>query len=193
MKTINTYLPVFPGFYSTIFEPDEQFEMDYINELRLEKGLEEVKFDDIEFDYSDYYNQVAKSVTNVVYNELKDFVKDIKFEEVISPKYYNYSNDSINVEITLTKENERKILSYLSENKDYFDKYLKDNYTSRSGFIPYYDNSITEFMLDKPLEHKHKLGSILNFICENEGITQDTLYYGMEAYLTAKNFNELTA
>jgi hypothetical protein len=193
MKKIKTYLPVFPGFYSTIFEPDEENEISYINELRAEKGLGEVKFDDIDFDYTDYYNQVAKSVTNVLYNELNDFVKDINFEELISPKYYNYSNDSINVEITLTKENESKIMSYLNENKDSFEKYLSENYTSSSGFISSYDNSYNEFMLDKPLEHKHKLGSILNFICENEGITQETLYYGMEAYLTAKNFNELTA
>ena len=30
-KEINTYLPVFTGFYECIYEPDETSEIDYIN------------------------------------------------------------------------------------------------------------------------------------------------------------------
>ena len=191
MEKVKTYLPVFPGFYSTIFEPDESLEISNINEEREQKGLSELGFDAFEFDYDGYKDQVCRSVTSVVERQLKDFVTSIDFEELISPRFYNYSNDSINVIIKLSNKNVKAILSYLETNKETFAQYLRDNYTSSSGFISHYDNDIARFMADSPLEHKHKLGSILNFICESEGITQETLYYGMEAYLSVKNYSEL--
>ena len=42
-KEINTYLPVFTGFYEGIYEPDETSEIDYINELRNEKNLKNIE------------------------------------------------------------------------------------------------------------------------------------------------------
>ena len=46
MKKIETYLPLFPGFYGTIFEPYEDSEIDCINEVRKEKGLDEIRCSD---------------------------------------------------------------------------------------------------------------------------------------------------
>ena len=42
--SFETYLPVFTGFYGTIFEPDESSEIEGINELRESKGLKPIDY-----------------------------------------------------------------------------------------------------------------------------------------------------
>ena len=59
-REINTYLPVFKGFYGNIYEPDETNEIDYINELRNDKKLEPINYDDCEFDYDKYYLDISR-------------------------------------------------------------------------------------------------------------------------------------
>ena len=67
MITFKTFLPVFPGFYSTIFESNgEDQEIDEINNLRTEKGLEPITFDDCDFNYAEYENEVSKECTNFI-------------------------------------------------------------------------------------------------------------------------------
>lgn len=197
MKTIETYLPVFPGFYGTIFESSsEEYEFDYINEQRQENGLEPFKNDeDFDWDYSQYCEDVCKGCVNAIERELTDIglVKSITFQSIDSPREYNFRNDSINVAIGLTKANERAILAYLKANDSDFEAYVKENYTSCSGFISSYPNVVSEYMSDEPLEHSHRLGSILNFILRNEGYTEMSLYDGIVDFPTiqAKNYEEL--
>ena len=53
--SVGTYLPVFPGFYNTIFEfNDEDQEIDYYNDERESKGLSELEYDQFDFDYRAY-------------------------------------------------------------------------------------------------------------------------------------------
>lgn len=187
---IKTYLPVFPGFYGTIFEPSEDSEIEYVNDERKKKGLPKVDFDDMRFNYDEYRNDVAKKACNFLERELSDYVKSIKFDELRSPRFYNYSNDSINC---IIEPKIKPIRKYLSDNSEAFDQYLKDQYTSYDGFISSYDNNRGDFMEGQPFAHRHKLGSILEFICQNEGINQESLYYGCDdCYLSVTNFEELT-
>ncbi len=180
---------MFPGFYGTIFEPSEEAEIQYLNEEREKNGLPEVDFDAIQFDYDTYRNDVARKAINFIERELSDYVRSINFESLHSPREYNFANDSINC---IIEPKIREIKKYLKTNAPAFAQYLKDTYTSRSGFISSYPNNIEMFMQDKPFEHRHKLGSILNFICQNEGITQESLYYGCDdCYLSASNIDEL--
>ncbi len=55
MKTYKTYLPIFKGYYGSIFKPNEDSEIDYINELRTENNKPKINYDEIEFDYNKYY------------------------------------------------------------------------------------------------------------------------------------------
>ena len=132
--TVGTWLPLFSGFYRTWWESDyqEDSEIQYINELREEEGMEPIQWDDVQFNYDKYRNDVAKAVVGEIEHRLKDFVHRIDFEEISSPKYYNFSNDSINVQIIPRKN---VILEYLKNNAGEFEKYLEEQYTSRSGFI----------------------------------------------------------
>lgn len=199
-KQIETWLPCFSGFYGTIWQADgdEAYELQHINDERANKGFAPIKWDDIKWDYDEYHLQVVKGIARrLEVDYLKPFVKDIKVERVVSPREYNFANDSANIIVTLCVANEKRILKYLSVHKDRWAQWLKDRYTSRSGFISSYPNYIDGFMQDEPLTHKHKLGSILDFIARNEAnessnedIEMD-LYSNIEKYLSAINYDEL--
>jgi len=52
---IKSYLPIFQGFYETIFEPCE----DHIIE-------EPYNYDDYDFDYDEYREEMAKDCVNAI-------------------------------------------------------------------------------------------------------------------------------
>lgn len=204
MKTtklkIATFLPIFPGFYNTIFEAsNEESEIEEINRIREEKGLNEINYDDCIFDYKEYELNVSKQCTNFVENELRSIfnsVIKVEFEELISPRYYNYSNDSINVSIEIGKKGIKEIKKYLIDNKNELETYL-ERYKSCDGFISSYshysDVWINEYL--EQIEDKvHILGAVLDFILRNE-ISEPELdmYYSIsDNYVFATNFTELT-
>ena len=68
-------------------------------------------------------------------------------------------------------------MAYLKEHDEKFRKYLKEQYTSCSGFISSYPNNAGSWLEDNPLEHQHKLGAVLQFILLNEGVEEFDMYY----------------
>ena len=188
-----TYLPVFKGFYGSIFEPDETNEIDYINEQRAEKKLPEIDYDDCNFNYSRYYKDVSEYLVNEVESELSEYVNSIKFQELKSPQFYNFTNDWINVVINPKPD---AIINYINDYKDEWKKYLLDNYKSYDGFISSYDcfpdsDDWNDYNI---INGKHQLGSALNFIAENEGINELDMwdYIVGNVSLECTNFDELT-
>jgi len=194
MKT-NTYLPLFSGFYNSIWdnEDNELMELEYINDVRKENGLDPIDIDELEFDYNTYELDICNQLTELVESKLKELnlVRSIEFENLHSPKYYNYSTDSINCIIDPIPE---AIADYLQKYRENWTEYLREKYTSCDGFISHYDNfpDSEDWSLDNIINGEHQLGSFLQFTCENEDITEYDLYYDVEAYLTVKNFNSIT-
>jgi hypothetical protein len=150
---IKSYLPVFPGFYNTIFEVDEE---PYIEEGKT--------YNDYQWDYKAYEERVAKACVEWVEKELKKFVNAIKFELVQSPREYNFANDSIYVEYSL--KSLRVVREYIRMNREEFRRYLNEHYTPYPGFIPSHSRNVDEWI--KEADNEHKFGSILNFILYNE-------------------------
>ena len=66
LTTIKTYLPVFPGFYNTIFEADESNEISDINEIRRAQGWEAITYDQCKFDYEEYNKKVCEEACNYI-------------------------------------------------------------------------------------------------------------------------------
>jgi len=195
-----TFLPLFPGFYNTYLESDsaEESELEYINEQRVENGLEPIEWDKCVFDYNEYHQRVSKAYTNAVEKELNSLglVNNIEFQKLINPKEYNFKNDSINVEIDVNIENLQK---YIAENKQKFIEYLKDKYTSCSGFISSYSSDFDVWSEDTDTFtnfdcNGHYLGAILDFVLYNEGIGDDCLELpNSENYIiVVTNYDELT-
>lgn len=200
---ISTWLPGFTGFYGSLWEDcGEESEIDNINVLRKEKGFPPITYEDCKFDYSKFYKNLSKDITDTIgkYLVRSGFVSKYKYEKLNSPREYNFSNNSIDVEFTLSDNNKKNITRYLNEKKEIFSEYLKQHYTSYDGFITHYSNSVTTWLNDDYLAHPHKLGAVLNFILsdqlKNEEAIDDIdmwLYEQSENnYIYAKNFRKLT-
>ena len=95
----NTFCPLFPGFYGTVFEYDNEGQ-------DIESYNEEFgsifDYEDFTFDYADYRTRVSKAFVNRLETELNSILPvKIEFQELYSPKEYNFSNDAINVSVEL--------------------------------------------------------------------------------------------
>ena len=196
MKKIETFLPVFPGFYGTIFEADEENEISGINDEREGKGLERLDLNsDIKFDYATYEQDVCEGAVDFIEGELMKLglVKWIKFQTQCSPKEYNFANDSINIKVGT---NVRNLSKYINSHVKEFRAYLKEHYTSYDGFISFQSNDADEWR-DETKNFMsnldgHKLGALLEFVCEVENIDSESMYYCTEAYLSVEDYEHET-
>ena len=73
-----------------------------------------------------------------------------------------------------------------------FEDYLK-RYKSYDGFISRYSHYVSDWKVtNELLNHSHKLGSVLDFIALNEGVSEDSMYDNCESrsLYDIENFNE---
>jgi hypothetical protein len=175
MSKVKTWLPVFSGFYNTIWDDNDDYELD--EEKFTDEQKEEYYRSDLYYDnVKDYEHSVVSSFIKELTDKLKEgkFVKSIEFEKIVSPKEYNFTNDSVNVIIDINTD---ICMKYIVDNKESFSKYLKDHYTSCDGFWSHYSNDYDTWVNDKDLfESSHMSGAVLNFICQNEEITEIDMY-----------------
>lgn len=134
-------LQSFCGFYGTIWSPD-----DAIYYECEEEGIEEDV--DFTFDYKQYKNDICKAYTEVWKSWMQAFISDdieLEFVEVVSPRYYNFENDSCHVKIRLTQAAEDAIIAKIEKHRELFAKWIKENHTSRDGFSSYLSNDIDQW------------------------------------------------
>ena len=170
MKTIKTYLPVFSGFYGTLFEDIIDSEVDYILE-----GEETYTTDNVEFDYKTFKEDISKQCVGVfedAFNRDMHTKLSVSFESLFSPKFYNFENDSINVTISLSRNDFDTVISAIKENKTEISEQLKEKYSSRDGFSSFHSTDLDEWIEDLTLEFEneedcsHKWGAILEILCD---------------------------
>lgn len=178
-KEYKTFLPVFRGFYNN---PFWEFEYEYIKndiyEIRKENGLHsEIDINDLNINYKEYEKNIAIQLCDGLQSELSEYIEKITLESVYNPKAYNFRTDIINITIIPKIE---KIKAFIYENKNAFIEYLKEKYTGYDGFISFYSNDFSEWQeMTKDFsdysENEHILGSVLQFICNIEDITEFSL------------------
>lgn len=134
---------LFDGFYeSNLYNSDvlyndtvEDYNMGY-----LEKNEEY----DIE-DWDGFTTAVSNGAVEIIDELLgnDEVLSNLKFVSLSSPKYYNFSTDRLNIDMDVNVELLSKFC--FETNKDSFDKYLKDTFTSYDGFISFVSNNIKDF------------------------------------------------
>jgi hypothetical protein len=136
---IETYCPLFPGFYNTIFEPNEDNEIEYHNQ----ENDTDLSYDDFEFDYADYRERIASTFVESFEINFQDIMPvKIDYQSISSPQYYNFSNDSLNIEVDLDFD---KFMQIVNENKEELREYIRENYTSYDGFNSFHSNDIEDW------------------------------------------------
>ena len=192
VQSIDTWLPVFSGFYGTYWEPYERINWNWDSEIEYQQeqypGLK-LGPEDFELDYEMYEDAVGQAVTDFIGEELKSHIpaiKKINFQRVVSPREYNFSNDVVNISVEIDiKEFSKWFNNYLKGCIEQFTTYLVDRYKSRSGFISFYPHTVAEWKADTKnwtLLEGHYLGALLQFVCEQEDITENDLYEYIEVY-----------
>ena len=132
-QIIGGYLPLFGGFYESV----ESAYFDERDQNNQENGGKELDFDD-------FQKKAAKVWVDEVNKITPDWLK-FEFEEVKSPKYYNFETDTIHTKTTVDL---RELMVFVCESKNYerFNQYCIDNFTSRSGFSSFFPNSADEYL-----------------------------------------------
>ena len=174
METFETFAPLFTGFYGTVFEYDNE-DMD-IESYNEEYGTD-LNYDDFEWDYKDYENRIGRAFVNRLESELNYFLPiKITFKEIHSPKYYNFSNDSINVKVEVSLN---ELLKLVQDRKEQAAEYFKDHYTSCSGFISFHSNDIDDWLNKEYIleNSQHRIGALLDCLCSIEIDPNDVMYW----------------
>ena len=154
---IETYCPLFPGFYNTVFEPCEDNEIYSFNQEN-DKNL---SYDDFKWDYDDYKERVASTFVESFESEFQEIMPaEIKYQSISSPAYYNFSNDSINIEVDLDFP---RFMEIVNEKKEGIREYILVNYTSRDGFNSFHSNNVDvwcdpEYVLEFI---QHRVGALM--------------------------------
>ena len=175
IKKVETYLPLFTGFYNSIFEPRCRLEDDIENcsddELKEYYGYLEVDLDWLKENYLYYVNndlmsnEVAECISDAFMElDYLDIIQDVTYDKLVSPEFYNFSTDSINCTIEADFD---KIAAYLNKNLDAFKDDRDNRYTSCDGFSSNYPIDL-DYWLDPENWDAHGLGSVLDFIFKNE-------------------------
>lgn len=169
MKKIESYLPLFDGFYNTHFEYcNEDDDIQWYNETH---GTD-LFYEDFDWNYTERQQRISKQVCDIVEGLLsdEDINMTINFQKLVSPKFYNFTNDSIDCEYVISQKEYDKIIDYIKVNWSNFEEYIKDRYTYRDGFISSHSNNAEVWMNNiKSESHlEHNFGAVLEFILQNE-------------------------
>ena len=177
MKKIESYLPIFNGFYNSLFEYDR--EEDDIQSFNNEYGTS-LDYEDFDWNHTERNERISKQICSIVQSLLLDEMIEItiNFQNLVSPREYNFTNDSINCEYVISQKQYDLIIDYLKSNCTEFDNWIKDRYTSRPGFISSHSNNdevwINNMKSESHLEHN--FGAVLEFILQNEGYEPMSIY-----------------
>ena len=168
----------FEGFYCSIWSPDDD-----IYYYGLENGFEEDE--DFTFDYKGYYKAICEEYTEVWEGWMQQYIhEDIKldFIQVWQPRFYNYNNDACVVRIKLTHQAKKAIIEKAKNHRDKIAGWIRENHTSRSGFISFLSNDIDDWggwvLFNTEASHQaNYLAYMLYYIVkaelEAEGYTDD--------------------
>jgi hypothetical protein len=198
--SVNTWLPVFPGFYATMFEPYDsriaeemalcisQHLHDNDSLADLLQGGEVDLWRHCDFDNEGWQSAFAPDIVDAVNEQLGDIPGGpcFTFQKVHSPREYNFTNDSINV--TLAFEDlsafTKYLLAVIVSNSGKFTTYLS-RYTSGPGFISHYSDNAAEWVKEiesgEALDDQHKSGALVDFLLFVAVFDHGSLYWAVEA------------
>lgn len=155
-------LPSFHGFYGSIWSADEWDGY----ELK-ERGIELID----EWRISDkYYTDVAREYTEEIEQMYREYLGvDIKlrFTELSSPTFYNYSTDKIYCELYCEdgEKFEKRIIELVRENYYELAEYVRENHSSYDGFISFMSNNIDDWMHEFMWDEL-QLGCLLHYLLD---------------------------
>lgn len=182
-RTFYTNLPCFPGFYESPLSLDAENAIDALVEYHTEgdgsfrhrlpaklvaRYFERAEGEQlISFDYEGYQESCARKFCIAVEDYLGEILREkikVEFKEIQSPREYNFETDRVACNITFKPE---VAVSYARKHYTAFSKYIRGEFTTRSGFISFMSNRPSDWLDPSEWDDRHP-GIILDFILRNE-------------------------
>lgn len=141
-KFQNWSYKLFAGFYESIL-----YNSNTLADISACDNLKEgFSYNFSSDNYKLYEKNVSTKAVQFLWDNLSqpdDIIKSMKFISITSPQYYNFETDKLNIKIDF---NLTKLKKYcFNTEKEEFNQYLKDTYTSYDGFISFISNNIKDF------------------------------------------------
>lgn len=173
-------LPDFIGFYNTGLD---DFEISDDIESYGDVTHEQYEL----IDWEAVHTSIGKNWLDKFWEQNNEYLRGfgiskMTFKFIDSPKYYNYSTDKLVLDVTFNKAKfQTAIRKFIAENQNEFESYIKDAYSSRSGFISFYSNDATEWiesLLKNELNDNVVFEGFLEFILSYDGTyNREEIFY----------------
>jgi len=191
---IELQMGLFKGFYGSFI--DARVDENIDNDL----SENDLNYDDCDVDYN--YKELAEDIFDFakyeLYSEL-DFLSDLEFSELVSPKYYNSSNDKIYFKCNIDKDKFIDWLIDLTTNGgevwDVVSGEIEEQHTSCSGFTSFHSNKISDWVKDLIAfdldddKTVYKIGFIISEYIRMTKIYEDYNWDFEDAYLYNGNYS----
>ena len=188
MNKLESTIP-FDGFYESFISADidhqigQQIEWDS-DTFDLNEDEQQILWDNyLSVNRSYFYNQIAEDYTNFYIDALNErlegFTLKATYKFFTSPREYNFSTDRIFIEI---EENHAiDFIKYIIKNyKKELEKKIEDRFTSRSGFISSYKNSLDLWIDDYSEWDHNQMGTCFELF----DLEEEEINYSLREYLT---------
>lgn len=150
----------FSGFYyswhNDILENEEDRIFKDYDEEEKYNHLHEIFNDHV--DWREVYEKYARIYVD--YLKDKTGIKSMKFEEMTSPREYNFETDRIFV--TISRSDLAMMLKKVRG--EYLNNTIRKMYSSRDGFISFYPNHISEWPNIEEWDHNHIYAVISSYL-----------------------------
>ena len=165
---MKTFPIPFCGFYNSVISD----EIETTIEREVQYYSEEYGIELDEMDFITDFEGIAKCYARYFEERVQDAFPqiEIKFSELISPKYYNYTTDKIYCEIS--DKNLKLVYNYCIAN--HFSDTVNEALKERSGFIPLYSDDFSEWDKDVLKWDAAQIGLLfehfVTLLDKNEGV-----------------------
>ena len=190
MNKLESTIP-FDGFYESFISADIEHQMGQQIEwdcdlYDLNESEEEILYNNyLSVNTSYFYNEIAENYTNfyieILNRRLKGFTLKAKFNLLTSPREYNFETDRIFIEI---EENHCiDFIKHIIKNyKKELEKKIQDRFTSRSGFISSYKNSLDLWIDDYSEWDCNMIGTCFELF----NLEEEDINYSLREYLSER-------
>ena len=201
MNKLESTIP-FDGFYESFISADidhqigQQIEWD-VDTFDLNESEEEILYNNyLSVNTSYFYSQIAEDYTNFYIDDLNaklnyaypnhGFTLKAKYKFFTSPREYNFETDRIFIEI---EENHAiDFIKYIIKNyKKELEEKIKQRFTSRSGFISSYKNSLDLWIDDYSEWDHNQIGTCFELF----DLEEEETNYSLRDYLSESIMNNL--
>ena len=188
MNKLESTIP-FEGFYNSFISGDIENEIDsltqyYSESYELNDNEEQLLSNSfLSVNNNNFYNEICKDYTSFYIDKLNEIIKDFTLKATykcfISPKEYNFETDRIFIEI---EENHCiDFIKYIIKNyKKELDKKIKERFTSRSGFISFYENNLESWTNNYKEWDHNQIGTCFELF----NLEEEDIVYSLREYLS---------